>query len=501
MQKRIRVVAMVIMLLLGIVLIQAANVQFRQANSLATNPNNPRVALAKLSQSRGDILAADGSVLAQSVSTPKSQYKYQRVYPQGDLFGQITGFFSPIYGTWGIEAEYNSLLLSHAQPPRSLVQVLSPQSATDSVGLTVVPSLQKLAQSQLAGRNGAVVALDPRNGAVLAMYSNPTFDPNPLASQNPSTERAAWANYNTADSNGFSKLLALAYQRTFPPGSTFKVVTSAAAYQQRPDLATKSYPFVTTISLPDTNQTLSNYGFGSCGGTVAQMLPPSCDTGFAQLGLDLGASALFQEATQFGWNQKIPLDIPGVAMSSFPSVASLDKRKPFIAYSAIGQGDVTATALQNALVAAGIAHNGTIMTPHLLREVRTAQGDLVLRYVPTKWRQATTPSVATQVGVLMQQVVSQGTAAGVFSASSKVAAKTGTAQTSGSNVNLRTDDWMIAYAPYDNPQVALAVVFPNQALDATGAAVAGPVMNCMVQGVLAYFAGQPVVNTSSTCKG
>jgi peptidoglycan glycosyltransferase len=134
-----------------------------------------------------------------------------------------------------------------------------------------------------------------------------------------------------------------------------------------------------------------------------------------------------------------------------------------------------------------------------MREIRTSDGDLITTYKPSTWKTATTPEVAAQVATLMQQVASQGTASGVFNSASKVAAKTGTAQTSSTNLNLRTDDWMIAFAPYDDPQVALAVILPNQALDATGAAVAGPVMNCMVQGVLAYLAGQPVTNTSSTC--
>jgi len=498
---RIRIVAMVVMLLLGIILIQGANIQFRRSEALATDPNNPRVSLAKLSQSRGQILAADGSVLAESIPTPKGQYKYKRVYPQGSMMGHITGFYSPVYGTWGIEASYNSSLITHTQAPRSLVQVLSPKSSTDSVALTVVPSLQKLAQQQLAGRDGAIVALNPKTGGIYAMYSNPIYDPNSLAYPDATVEKYAWAKYNTKDQWGFTPLLSLGYQRTFPPGSTFKVVTSTAAYSKRPDLAVKQYPYTSTISLPDTNQTLSNFGFGSCGGDVAQMLPPSCDTGFAELGLDLGATTLWEQATEFGFDNKMPIDIPGAAISNFPTPAELEKRKPFLAYGAIGQGDVTATALQNALVAAAVANGGNIMTPHFMREIRTTDGELIATYKSSIWKNAMTSDVAAQVSTLMQQVVTQGTASGVFSATSKVAAKTGTAQTSATNVNERTDDWMIAFAPFDDPTVALAVILPNQALDATGAAVAGPVMNCMVQGVLAYLAGQPVSGTPSTCPG
>ena len=229
MEKRIRILGLVMMLLFGAVLIQAANVQFFRSHALATSPNNPRNVVARLSLSRGEILAADGSVMAQSNPTPNGVYKYQRVYPYGSLMGQITGFDSPIYGTWGIEAYYNSDLMSHQQPATSISQLLAPTTSTDSVTLTIQPALQLLAQQQLAGRNGAIVALNPTNGEIQAMYSNPTYDPTPLVSPSSATEKFAWNAYQVKDADGFAPLTSLAYQRTFPPGSTFKVVTSSAS--------------------------------------------------------------------------------------------------------------------------------------------------------------------------------------------------------------------------------------------------------------------------------
>ncbi len=499
MEKRIRIVGLVIILLLGAVLVQAANIQFFQAHKLATASANPRVFAARQSQTRGDILASDGSVLAHSVSTPTGAFKYQRVYPQGALFGQITGFDSPIYGTWGIEAYYDSSLVSHPQPAQSLAQLLSPTTSTDTVTLTVDPALQNLAAQQLAGRDGSVVALDPKTGKIIAMYSNPVFDPNPLVSESTATEKTAWKAYQVPNANGFNQLTSLSFQRTFPPGSTFKVVTAAAVYDERPDLLSKSYPQASSISIPNTNLPLQNFGGGTCGGTVDQMLPPSCDTGFAEVGLDLGAQALWQEATGFGWNAKPPLDIPGVAVSNFPTPAQLKNNVPFLAYGAIGQGDVAATALQNALDAAGIANGGRIMVPDLLQSIRDSQGNLIQQYAPKLWKTATTPQTAAAVTKLMQRVVTEGTAAGLFPASADVAAKTGTAQTSAGNVNQKTDDWMIAFAPASNPVIAIAVVLPFQALSGTGAEIAGPVMKCMIEGALARAAGQPVSNTSSTC--
>ena len=485
--------------LLGAVLVQAANVQFWRANALATNPNNPRIFEARLTQSRGEILAGDGSILAQSLPTPKGVAKYQRVYPQGALMGQITGFISPIYGTWGIESEYNSYLLQHQHPATSLSELLAPTKSTDSVTLTIQPALQQLAANELAGRDGAIVALDPRTGAIKAMYSNPTYDPSPLASPSSTVERQAWAAFQVKNANGFEPLSALAYQRTFPPGSTFKIVTATSAYDLRPDLVNKSYPSISSFVPPNTNQPLQNFGGGTCGGTLAQMLPPSCDTGFAQMGLDLGAQNLWQTATQFGWNSQPPLDLPGVAISNFPTPAQLKNNQPFLAYGAIGQGDVAATALQNALDAAAIANNGVVMAPSLLQTIRDQQGNVVTKYVPKVWKTATSPQTAQAVSSLMQKVVTQGTASGIFNPSDKVAAKTGTAQTSATNVNEKTDDWMIAFAPADHPLIAIAVLLPFQALSATGAEIAGPVMKCMIEGALAESFGLPVTNTSITC--
>ena len=502
MGKRIRIMAMVMMLLFGAVLVQAANVQFRQAKKLATDPKNPRNVEARLSLGRGDILAGDGSILAHSVRTPTGVYKYQRQYPTGALMGQITGFDSPIYGRFGIEAQYNSFLAAHPQPARSLSQILSPTTSTDSVALTILPSLQNLAAQQLAGRNGAVVVLNPSTGSVLAMYANPTYDPTPLAAPSTKAEHDAWASYQVKNSAGYAPLVALTYQRSFPPGSTFKVVTSSAAYNYRPDLANKYYPQTSSIALPNTNLKLQNYGGGTCGGTVAIMLPPSCDTGFAELGMDLGADIMWRQATTFGFNARPPLDLPGVAASNFPTPSSLRNSDAFLAYDSIGQHDVTATALQNALVAAGIANNGIVMAPHLLREVRDKEGNLVKRYLPLKWLTAATPQTAAQVSTLMQQVVTEGTAAGVgFLSADEVAAKTGTAQTAAGAVNTSTDDWMIAFAPASHPTVAIAVIIPDQTLSATGAEVAGPVMKCMIEGSLAAALGQPVTNTATTCAG
>jgi len=482
--------AAVILLLFAVVAAQSANLQFFRAKSLDASPINPRNSEASTNAPRGEILSANGAVLAESVPTGQGLNVYRRVYPFGRLTSGFVGFSSPTYGTWALEAEYNTDLTAHDQPPQSFEQLLAPTSAADSVTLTVQTSLQQLAEKALAGRDGAAVVLDPQNGDVLAMYSNPSYNPTPLTSSNYDVESAAWKAINTKDAEGFPPLGLVATQQTFPPGSTFKVITTSAVVVSDPKLLTKVYPELVTTKLPNTTKTLSNFGFERCGGTIAAMLPPSCDTGFALVGLDLGGTALASAADSFGYNEVPPIDLPGAVASNFPAASVFSNNLPELAYSAIGQQNVRTTALMNALVAGAIGNGGVMMTPHFLDYVSSPDGSIVKRYKPSVWKTPLTGEQAAQVVPLMVNVAKFGTAAGVFPAADDVGAKTGTAQTGLSSKD--TDDWMIAFAPATDPTVAVAVVLPFQVVSATGALVAGPVMRCLVEGALAVQAGQPV---------
>jgi peptidoglycan glycosyltransferase len=411
----------------------------------------------------------------------------------------IVGFASSAQGDWALEAQYNTYLEAHAQPAQSFEQVLAPTEGADSVTLTLNLELQTIAQEQLAGRDGSVVALDPSTGAVLALYSNPTFDPTPFTSFSRTVQAAAWRAVNTKDKEGFPPLGLLATQQTFFPGSTFKVITTAGLVAYKPALMTMDYPLMTHTSLPDTTSVLFNDGGALCGGTVQQMLPESCDPGYALLGLALGAQDLTAEANAFGYNEIPPLDLPGGVASFFPSESDLAANPPFLAYSAIGQEDVSATALQNALVAEGIADGGTIMTPHLMNYITAPDGTIVTRYKDSVWKKPLTSTQAAQIVPLMENVVKEGTAYEVhFLAADDVAAKTGTAQV-GNNLNNDTDDWMIAFAPATDPTIAVAVSVPYQAYNVTGAIIAGPIMKCVIEGALAIRAGLPATGTSTTC--
>jgi len=474
-------------LLLVALFVQLNYLQVFHANALDENPLNTRGVLAQFAQPRGAIISADGVTLAESLPS-KDQYKYQRVYPQGALFGQITGYFSFIYGTDGLESQYNSVLAQTGAPvtvPTDLEEIkkfFTIQPAPENLHITVLTGLQQLAATELAGREGAVVAIDPKTGAVLAMYSNPSYDPTPLASHNQAVEEQAWKALNT---NSGEPLLAAAYRQRFFPGSTFKMITAATVFDHKPALANKKIPVSSGLVLPDTSgQVLHNFAGEACGGAMLALFIVSCDTGFAQLGLDVGGTNLYDEAKAFGWDQAIPLDLPGVAESSFPSPSTFFQNAAALAKSAIGQESVQAVPLTLALDAAGIANGGVIMTPHLLASVTGSQGQVVNTYSPRSWLRATSPATAAKLTTLMLSVVNSPDGTGVEARvpGVQVAGKTGTAQTGGPYI----ETWFVAFAPVPDPQIALAVLVENQppADQYQGGTIAAPIARAMIQAYL-----------------
>ncbi|HEX3333351.1 MAG TPA: penicillin-binding transpeptidase domain-containing protein [Acidimicrobiales bacterium] len=504
MGRRIRWLGVIMVACLGLVVAQLVNIQLVKAKALQASPYNPRIGAQALNNMRGEILASDGTVLAESVKTTKAQqqggypYNYVREYPQGTLYSGITGYDSILdYGQTGIENYYNSSLERHQQAPQTLSQIIFREqlpSTTDSVTLTIEPKLQAAAQNALStmppgiNRDGAIVVLNPKTGAILAMYSSPNYDPNLMSSPSLPAEHLAYLGYTTKDHEGYYPLRPLATGETFFPGSTMKVVTSTTAYNLKPALANFDYPVSSQLNFSDSNVPL-HADSGSCGGTMTIMLPQSCDPGYGELGIQEGVSTLRQQAELFGINSQPPVDLPsntqqpvgGVVPSTLQTLP--ENSQAFQAYTAIGQKTVADTALQNAMVAAGIANGGNVMTPHLMSAIHDSQGALVKSYTPTVYKQAASANAAQSVTALMEGVITQpgATAAGVgFPSYLCAAVKTGTAQT-GLNLN---HDWMIGFAPANNPQVAIAVVVPFQYIGSDGASVAGPIMNYMMQQAL-----------------
>ncbi len=490
MNRQIRLLGAGIMLLFVALFVNLNYLQVVHAGSLNHNPLNGEAVVKEFTAQRGNIISADGVTLATSIPS-RDSFKYLRQYPTGALFQQVTGFFSFTYGSDGAEHTYDQVLTGKTAAFRlptsiqGLKNFLTNTNASQSITLTVLDKLQAVARNQLAGRRGSVVAIVPKTGALLAMYSNPSFDPNQLASHDLSAVAAAYKEISAVPG---AALDAPGYRQSWFPGSSFKIVTSAAVYDHDPALATQVQPTLTALKLPQTTQELHNFGNEACGGNLIELFTVSCNTGFGQLGLSLGGDHLSGEANAFGFNQLPPLDLPYGTKSYFPPAASFADNQPGLAYSAIGQEDVQATPLQMALVGAGVANGGVIMTPHVLDHVTNSQNQTVETYNPSKWLTATSPATAASVTALMEAVVNTpngtGTAAAIPGIT--VAGKTGTAQT-GTGL---TDDWFVAFAPAQDPQIAVSVVLPDQSAgnDYTGGVVAAPIAKAVIE---AYLSSQP----------
>jgi len=479
MDRQIRKVAVVLMAMFFILFAKLNDLQVVRADKLASAPGNTRTITRDFSRERGVIQTSDGAIVAQSVPVD-DDFERLRTYPEGALFAHIGGYFSFTYGTEGVERTYNADLAGRSVEFRKLTDVFADRTSTGTVVLTLSKALQQVARDALGNRTGAVVALNPTDGAVLAMWSNPSFDPNPLAAHDQKAVQASWTSLQ-ADAG--KPLLPRAFRRSYAPGSTFKVVTAAAALERRQDLVVKPYPSLRQLDLPQTNVDLPNFGGSSCGGTLPDLLRVSCNTGFAQLGLDMGAESLAGEAGDFGFNSKPPLDLPATATSTFPGVEAFRQDLPALAKSAIGQQDVAATPLQMALVAAGVANGGVIMKPHVMAEVRNSEGGLVRSYQSEQWLKAMEPQNAATLRDMMITVVNNGTAGRAAVPGVQVAAKTGTAQTVGNNAHA----WLIAFAPAAQPTVAVAVIVESQpglGDTVTGGRIAAPIAQAVLKAAL-----------------
>jgi peptidoglycan glycosyltransferase len=478
---QIRRLGIVLGLLFVALFAQLNWLQVVDADRLNNHPTNTRAVVRDFSQPRGVIQTADGVVVA--ISEPvDGQFKRQRRYPEGALFAHLTGFFSFTYGSDGIERTYNDALTGRDREVSidRLGDLLLKKERSANVTLTISKSLQEVATAALGPRKGAVVALDPRTGAVLALADFPSYDPNPLAAHDQDDVREAWDRLN-ADPD--KPLLPRSYRERYFPGSSFKVVTAAAGLATgTASLTSPVYPTLRELPLPQSSQPLGNFGGGSCGGPLPEALRVSCNTSFGQLGLDLGGEKLSNGAGAFGFNEVPPIDLPYGVASIFPPGSSFARDRPALAKSAIGQQDVTATPLQMAMVAAAIANDGVVMTPHLMAEVRDIEGRVVNRYEPRPWMTAVPSDVAHSVRDMMIGVVERGSGTAARIPGVRVAGKTGTAQTGRDTSHV----WFVSFAPADNPRVAVAVVLedqPNQD-DATGGRLAAPIAQTVMRAVL-----------------
>lgn len=490
----VAVIVMIVALMANLTYIQVVKaVDYRH------DPNNRRTVLEEYSRARGQITAAGGVVLAQS-NPAKDQYRYRRVYPGGAMYANLTGYYSLRYGPTGMERLQNDLLSGN--DPALIVEQLSdlitgrdPQGG--NLQLTIVPAVQKAAYDGLASKGyvGAVMALDPRTGAVLAMASTPSYNPSPLASHSEQKQRRA---YNKLVEASPSPILDRTIGAVYPPGSTFKLVIAAAALA---DGYTPETPVTgaRTITLPGTGgATLSNYDLTTCangGGNpvpLTQALAHSCNTAFAQVAMDLGATRIDETAAAFG------VDGQGMTLGGLPVAASRtgltgdeetggppDKAR--LAQSGIGQRDVALTPLANAIIAATIANHGERMNPYLISRTTRPDLSIIDSAQPSSAGQAISAKIAHQLRDMM--IASEQATAGAGSIPGvTIASKTGTAEHGTDPKATPPHAWYVAFAPAEDPVVAVAVLVTDggdRGLDATGGTVAAPIGRSVIAAALA----------------
>jgi penicillin-binding protein A len=478
------------LLLLLALLANAARVQVLRAAAFAANPANPRVAAARYHDPRGDILVGDRRVTGSARTG--GRLRYARTYTDGPLYAPVTGFSSQTYGTSLLEGTEDGLL-SGSDPAlgaRPLWHELTRrQRRGGDVRTSIDAAAQRAAFAGLAGRKGAVAALDPATGRILALVSSPSYDPALLSGTGQDTA-GAWARLNEDPDQ---PMLDRAIRQTYPPGSTFKVVTAAAALEagRVRDLRARTdspdpYP------LPGTSVDLTNESAGCRDASVYDAFRISCNTVFAKLGVDLGPSGLLDAAERFGFNDATLRLPPAVARSTVDTGMSADRT----ALSAIGQYDTRATPLQMAMVAAAVADGGRVMRPYLVDKVTDHHGRTVSATRPALLRRAVSARTAGALRQLMEAAVTDGTGRNAAIPGVVVGGKTGTAQHGRANTALPYA-WFVGYAMRPGARqgaVAVAVVVEDAdavRADISGGGNAAPIARAVMRAVLAAPVSRP----------
>jgi peptidoglycan glycosyltransferase len=484
MNRQVRRVAVVVLVAFLALLAAPLYWQVVAAERLANDPRNTRVLIKEYAIQRGPIVLGDGKTeVARSVRSRNRNdpLEFVRQYPDGPSYGMVTGFYSLVFGRTLAEQEFNSFLLGKA--PEQFAQnftdlVTGRSSPGGTLVLTLDPAAQEAAQQALGDRKGAVVALDYTTGAVLAMTTFPRYDPNDLSSHDTEKIRRSW---DQLLKDPDQPLLNRAAGQLYPPGSTFKVVTAAAALENGVGVD-QQIPSPPVLDLPQTTGVIRNFGGGTCGGqtiTLPKALEISCNTAFANLGLELGARKLAAEARKFGFNAPSPYQLPA-ATSSIPA----DMDKPSTAQSAIGQRDVRVSPLQMATVAATVANGGRRLAPSVAGQVVADNGDVVKRFDPRDLGQVIPEQVAADLRGMMGRVVQSGSGTAAKIPGLEVFGKTGTAQNAAGRP---PHAWFIGFTESGDRHIAVAVVVENGGdlgSEATGGRVAAPIAKQVMQAYL-----------------
>jgi peptidoglycan glycosyltransferase len=492
MNHALRRVSLACLVMFVLLLVNANYVQGFEAGKLASDPGNGRTFALQYQYQRGSIITADNQPIAESKHIG-GVYSYQRYYPAGPVYAPVTGYDTP-YSKTGIE-QAEDRLLAGTDPRLAVRNLIDLVTGKPKKGATVQLTINSAAQQaayqalKATGLPSGAVAIDPKTGAILALASYPSFNPNKLATLNGNALIKADNRYINSKQQ---PLLNRAINETFPPGSTFKVVTSSTAFSTGKYTPDSRYYAPTNLKLPGTTNQLINYDNLPCNdgsnpngtGTIPLIyaFAVSCNTVYGGLGEHLGGAKLRQQANAFGMNRALRIPMP-VSPSNYPPVSNPD----FTAYSAIGQYNDTVTPLQEAMFAAAIANHGTLMHPYLVQKVIAPNLTRLVTTTPSVLSQAVSPAVAGYVGQMMYDVVNlpYGTAHDIAGQLNgiKIAAKTGTAQNGINNTGL-DDAVFTCYGPVGNPRIAVGVVVKGGGL---GADASAPVAVQIINAYMKYL--------------
>jgi len=480
--RQLRGVSTVIVLMFVALFVSTTSIQFFAADTLRADSRNSRTILDSYSTKRGAILV-DGSPIAES--TPSDdQYQYQRKYTNGALYSAVTGYFTIGQGNTGIESAENAVLSGNSDASffQNLNAILTGQDVQgDNVNLTIDPDVQQAAYDALGENSGAVVAIQPSTGKILAMVSKPAYDPNALTSHDTAQVKQQ---YDALLQQAPTPLQNRAIGGDlYTPGSVFKLVVASAALKDGKYSLDSEFPNPSRLQLPGTSSYINNAEGGSCGGgdtvKLRTAIQFSCNIPFAELGQKLGYDTIKSVADEYGFGDAIEVPMRATA-SQYPDVDSTAQ----LMLSAFGQASVRVSPLQMAMVSAGIANGGKVMQPSLVDSITTSDLKTVESFSPKQYSDPLSGSEAADLTEAMQSVVSGGTGTNAKIDGVDVAGKTGTAEGgTGDPYTL----WFTGFAPAKNPEVAVAVVVGNGGglgQSGVGNTVAAPVAKKVMEAVL-----------------
>lgn len=474
----IRRLAIAIMTAFGALLVAVSWFQVVNADDLKNDSLNPRPRLSERGKERGVIVTRDGVIVARSVENPQARGSFIRLYPEAETFAHVVGYTSFLVGDNGLEAAYSAQLRSRRDLTISdlLAAILGRDLRPQNLEITIDPVLQRAALEALGDNRGAVIALDPVTGAVLVAVSTPSFDPAVL---NGEDAPLYWDGLLTDPGQ---PLRDRGTRELYAPGSTFKVIVAAAAQDTGAAGPGTAFTNSVVFELPGSSATISNFGGGACGDgdsvTLLQAFVRSCNTIFADLSIQLGATNIGITAEALGFNQDIPYEwrIPPAVWPT----SDLAADDAALAQSGIGERDVRATPLHMAMVAAAIANSGIAVTPYLVERLFDGDGETLERAEVSALGRAMSADTASALAQMMERVVTEGTGRRAAVPGVRVAGKTGTATGAGGFSN----PWFIGFAPVEQPTIALAVFIEGTSESgeaATGGSAAAPIASLLIE--------------------